>query len=85
MCKFAEAYEVLKSPLFVKEFQLTKRGDATPVFNAALFGRLEPLLIYEGFEKIDGLREDLYEMLLQRDADGFSAMELAREDLDLQA
>ena len=56
----------------------------TPVFNAALFGRPELLRIFESYEQIDGLREDLYEMLLQRDSQGKSCIELAREDPDLQ-
>ena len=83
VCKFVEAFEVLRSPTFQAEFQLHKTGDVTPVFNAALFGRPELLRIFENYEQIDGLREDLYEMLLRRDSQGKSCIELAREDLDL--
>ncbi|CAL6100215.1 Ankyrin_repeat protein 1 [Hexamita inflata] len=84
ICKLPEAYEILRHPLFVKrEFVLVVKGDITPVFNAAYFGRIETARVLEAFANRNELKEIVYEMLLQRDNGKMSAIDLAIMDVDL--
>ena len=85
LCKFPEAYSVLRSPMFIqKEFALVKTGDITPVFNAAFFGRVETARVLKELSDKEDLKEVVFEMFLQRDNNKSNCIELSVMDIDLQ-
>lgn len=84
LCKSAEATAVIQSRVFVeRELPLVVTGDITPVFNAAYFGRPELAKTLVRFAEDETYRDIIYEMALQRDNGGKTAIDLAIMDVDL--
>lgn len=84
LCKGEEANSVIQNRIFVeRELPLVVTGDITPVFNAAYFGRPELAKTLARFAEDEEYRSIIYEMALQRDNGGKTAIDLAIMDVDL--
>ena len=84
LCKGAEASSVINSRIFVeRELPLVVTGDITPVFNAAYFGRPELAKALARLAEDEVYRDIIFEMALQRDNGGKTAIDLAIMDVDL--